>query len=810
MASTLRLDVVLGMLDKASGPLKKLRGNASGTGKGLDALKANLKALENHKKLSANFLQLGDRLSQAKERMAGMTGTSKAAQAQLEKQQVTVQKMTAAWAKAGAQLRSSRDALQLNGQGQQTLKQRIDSTTAAIEKQANAQSRLDRYKQQHGFAMMRGGMITGAGVASVYAGRRTFEGTRNILMPGMSFDKEMSRTQALARLEKDSPEMAAIRKQARDLGASTMFSATEVAQGQSFLAMAGFKPEAITSAMPGLLDLSKAGDTELGRTADIASNILSGFEIDPKQMGMVSDVLTMATTTANVNLEMLGNTMSYVGPVAQTLGMDLQTASAMAGLLGNAGIQSEKAGTALRAMMLRLSAPTGAAAGAIKELGLNLSDDKGNMRNIVDILADTAKAVDGMGNMEQMRILKEIFGEEPASGMATLLKRGGSGEIAKYLEVIRQSEGAARKTAGIMADNLTGDWDQIKSAWEDIGIGLFEANKEEFRAWAQTIVKGINIIGRWFDEHPNVSKWLVRAALALSAVSIAMGSVLVPLGILYAKGFLLRWLIVRMGVSLVGTAGRVAILAGWLTKAWPAVLALGKGFASLLMRLTPLGWAFTLLSIAGSMLYEKWDEVVAGGKMLWADLANFLTTVFDGAINYLTVTLPEKFKNIGAEMINGLKAGFTERWQRVKDELSMMADVDIIGYWKDKFGIRSPSRLFIGLGGHMTDGLAIGLERGAQAVRTATAGLAAAGTVSIGTAGFATAGTVNMVSATPMLPPMAAQSAAPQATSNTYQITINAAPGMDAQAIAVAVRTELDRRERKKSSRVLSQFHDTE
>src|SRR5690606_12610984 len=137
-----------------------------------------------------------------------------------------------------------------------------------------------------------------------------------LLAEGAEFSKVMSEVQALTRLDKGSDQLAMLREQARHLGATTMFSATDAARGQRFLAMAGFTPEAIKAAMPSLLDMALAGDMELGRTADIASNILSAFKLDPSKMGYVSDVLTKAFTTSNMSLEQLGETMKYVAPVA--------------------------------------------------------------------------------------------------------------------------------------------------------------------------------------------------------------------------------------------------------------------------------------------------------------------------------------------------------------------------------------------------------------------------------------------------------------------------------------------------------------
>ncbi|GHU38883.1 hypothetical protein AGMMS50256_38480 [Betaproteobacteria bacterium] len=185
---------------------------------------------------------------------------------------------------------------------------------------------------------------------------------------GVEFEATMSKVQALTRLDRDSPEMAALNTQARELGAKTMFSATEAAQGQAFLAMAGFSPEHVLQSMPAMLDMAKAGDMDLARTADIASNVQTAMGLDASQMPRIADTLTMAFTSSNVSLEMLGETMKYMAPAARAAGMSLEEASAMAGLLGNAGIQASMAGTSLRNVITRLAAPPKAAGEALSEL----------------------------------------------------------------------------------------------------------------------------------------------------------------------------------------------------------------------------------------------------------------------------------------------------------------------------------------------------------------------------------------------------------------------------------------------------------
>ncbi|EJE0162464.1 phage tail tape measure protein, partial [Escherichia coli] len=167
---------------------------------------------------------------------------------------------------------------------------------------------------------------------------------------------------------------------------------SDAASGQSFLAMAGFTPQAIQAALPGVLNMALAGGVELGETADIGSNILTQFNLTADQMDRVGDTLTAAFTRTNTDLRALGETMKYTGPVAAKLGISLEEAAAMAGMLANNGLRGSDAGTAMRASLSRLASPPKAAADALKELGVSVADARGKMRPMEDVLLDLYKA----------------------------------------------------------------------------------------------------------------------------------------------------------------------------------------------------------------------------------------------------------------------------------------------------------------------------------------------------------------------------------------------------------------------------------
>lgn len=872
----LRLRVVLDLADKALAPLKRIsRGSqdAAGTLKaareqlkqleatqksigsfreartGLEGMQAQLQAARNKvRELAKSYGQAGPPTKQMAAALAAAKSEASQLSTKFDAQRLKVQQLRDKLHAAGISTKNLADHDRQLRTSIAATRTGIEQQTKALQQQSEAQRKLAKLQQQAAKGAAIGAGMSGAGAVALYGGQRALRGTAGLLSAGMDFDAQMSKVQALTRLEKESADYAMLRAQALELGASTMFSATEAAQGQAFLAMAGFDPKAIKGAMPGLLDMAKAGDLDLGRAADISSNILSAFGIDPNKMGNVADTLTKVFTTSNVNLEMLGNTMSYVGPVARAAGVDLETTAAMAGLLGNVGIQGEKGGTALRAMLLRLSAPTGGAAKMLDKLKVKTRDAKGNVRNVMEVLADLAKQTEKMGSAQKLEALKTIFGEEPTAAMTELLSQAGAGGILEYLNKVRDSAGAAGKTAGIMADNLTGDLDEMSSTWEDVRISLFDANQGEIRAWAQTITAGIRSVGDWFKANPVAAQWLVRLVVGFAALTAITGALLIPLGLIVAKTMAMRWIFAKLGVS----NGIVAIFKGlfaWGSKLVPLVVR----FAPMLLRLLgPVG----LLITAGWMLYSNWQGICGGAKALWNDFSNWfmgwantigswlaglwsgvkaavstaITGLVDGvksildggvgawvtallnfspmgllwntfttALSALGIQVPEQFRNFGSFIMDGLIGGITGKLAALKDTVVGVAS-SAASWFKEKLGIASPSKVFTQFGGWISEGAANGIEAGQAAVRAAAlamAGAAAAPTLAMD-------GPVSTAPA-PMLASRA--SAAPVAGGHT-EIHIHAAPGMDPQAIARAVSQELDRRERQRASRGRSALSD--
>ena len=246
------------------------------------------------------------------------------------------------------------------------------------------------------------------------------------LAPGVGvaadFEAAISSVGAVSRASVS--ELAALESAALDLGASTAWSASQVAEAEKYLAMAGFSVKDNIAALPGVLNLASAAQEDLGNTANIASNILSAFRMEAGQTGDVADILTAAFTSSNTTLAGLASTMTNAAPIAAAAGASLADVAAMAGKLGDVGIDASVAGTGIKIMFQRLQGPAGAAAQTLKKLGIETKDAAGNMLPIFDILGSLQSATAAMGTADKATDFKKIFGEEAVGSVTALMGTG--------------------------------------------------------------------------------------------------------------------------------------------------------------------------------------------------------------------------------------------------------------------------------------------------------------------------------------------------------------------------------------------------
>ncbi|EKG4555768.1 phage tail tape measure protein, partial [Escherichia coli] len=488
-------------------------------------------------------------------------------------------------------------------------------------------------------------LAIGAAAAGGYAAGR-------FLQPAIGFGKEMSRVQALTRIDKNSPQFKALREQALKLGSETQFTASDAASGQSFLAMAGFTPQAIQAALPGVLNMALAGGVELGETADIGSNILTQFNLTADQMDRVGDTLTAAFTRTNTDLRALGETMKYTGPVAAKLGISLEEAAAMAGMLANNGLRGSDAGTAMRASLSRLASPPKAAADALKELGVSVADARGKMRPMEDVLLDLYKATQKYGQVDQVSFFKDIAGEEAFVGLQTLVAAAGSGELQKLTRELQGARGEADRVAKVMADNLDGDLKNLDSAWEGLRIRISDLVDGPLRFVTQWFTRVLEKITSLAQAHPVLTRQLLIAGGALLAMTATIGSLSLVIGVLYGKLATLR-----LGFDILTRSMNVV-------RVLPALWGMVTGSVSLLggaigALFSPVGLIVAALAGAAVLIWKYWDPIRA-----------FFAGVFSGIMERLT-PLRETFERFGP-VFDAIGSGISQVFNWFKSLLSPM------------------------------------------------------------------------------------------------------------------------------------------
>ncbi|ELS7903808.1 phage tail tape measure protein [Escherichia coli] len=521
----------------------------------------------------------------------------------------------------------------------------LERERQALARVTRARERYSRAQETAGKLKTGGALAIGAAAAGGYAAGR-------FLQPAIGFGKEMSRVQALTRIDKNSPQFKALREQALKLGSETQFTASDAASGQSFLAMAGFTPQAIQAALPGVLNMALAGGVELGETADIGSNILTQFNLTADQMDRVGDTLTAAFTRTNTDLRALGETMKYTGPVAAKLGISLEEAAAMAGMLANNGLRGSDAGTAMRASLSRLASPPKAAADALKELGVSVADARGKMRPMEDVLLDLYKATQKYGQVDQVSFFKDIAGEEAFVGLQTLVAAAGSGELQKLTRELQGARGEADRVAKVMADNLDGDLKNLDSAWEGLRIRISDLVDGPLRSVMQWLTRVLEKITSLAQAHPVLTRQLLIAGGALLAMTATIGSLSLVIGVLYGKLATLR-----LGFDILTRSMNVV-------RVLPALWGMLTGSVSLLggaigALFSPVGLIVAALAGAAVLIWKYWDPIRA-----------FFAGVFSGIMERLN-PLRETFERFGP-VFDAIGSGISQVFNWFKSLLSPM------------------------------------------------------------------------------------------------------------------------------------------
>lgn len=405
---------------------------------------------------------------------------------------------------------------------------------------------------------------------------------------GMAFEKQMSVVKSISNAT--AGDMETLSKKAKEMGATTKFSASEAGQAMEYMAMAGWKTSQMLSGIDGIMNLAAASDAELGTTSDIVTDALSAFKMSADDAEHFSDVLAQASSNANTDVLKMGETFKYVAPLAGALTYSVEDVALGIGLMANSGIKASQAGTAMRSWLTRMAKPTKESGQAMKDLNLSITDSKGNMLSYADVIYNTKRAFDKLTPAEQSSYAAMLAGKTGMSGLLAVVNASEE-DINKLMDSIENCNGAAKKMAEIRLDNLAGDVTILKSGLEGLGIQIYEEINEPLRNAAQfitdvvsnisdelragnmlpTIIRNskefgnavfdfaqpIIMIGEWLWKHPDVIvSTLTGIGTTLIAYKIANNVMKL------AQAFTA---LSPAGATILGIAGAVAVISGIAT-----------------------------------------------------------------------------------------------------------------------------------------------------------------------------------------------------------------------------------------------------
>ncbi len=288
---------------------------------------------------------------------------------------------------------------------------------------------------------------------------------------GSDFESGMSKVAAISGAS--GQELEKLTDKAKEMGSTTKFSATESAAAFEYMAMAGWKTEDMLNGIEGIMSLAAASGEDLATTSDIVTDALTAFGMKASDAGHFSDVLAQASSNANTNVGMMGETFKYVAPVAGALGYTAEDTALAIGLMANAGIKGSSAGTALRSMMSRLTKPTKEVQSAMNRLGISLTDDNGKMKSLNEVMTDLRNGFNGLSEAEAAELASSLAGQEAMSGLLAIVNASDD-DFKKLERSIYNCDGAAARMAETMSDNLQGQITILKSGVEGLAISLYE------------------------------------------------------------------------------------------------------------------------------------------------------------------------------------------------------------------------------------------------------------------------------------------------------------------------------------------------
>lgn len=557
--------------------------------------------------LRQEFQQSAQQVNQLEQHLQTMERDLQQSAQRINTLETQVEQLTREMQQATQQINQMNSALNQNatsaqhaGNSMAALRERFGGVS---ERQATMLNGLDRAS----------GALFSTGAAATIAGGAIAAGLGSSVKVAANFESQMAKVGAISGAT--GGQLSSLTETAKELGASTTKSASEVAVGMQNLAASGFEVNDIIGAMPGIIAASEAAQEDMAMTSETLAAALNAFGMEAKESSHIADVLSQSANQSAAGILDMQYSFKYAAPVAKMLGISLEELSAATGIMADSGIKGEQAGTSLRAALLRLADPPKSASKALDALGISITDSDGKMKPFHDIIGQVGNATKDMGNAQKAAALSNIFGTEAVSGMLAVIEAGPD-KLQKLTQGLKDSGGAAADTAKKMQDNLNGSLNQLSGSFETLQISVGNALIPMIRI----IADGLGMLTDAFNALPGPVQTVLTVILTLVGVFLLLaGPALIILGFLpgIIEGFAL--LAGAMGMTsgaLLGVVGTALTVIG-------VIAAIAIGIALL--------WSHS--ETFRSIVYAAIDGVKAAFDSLMVKVNQvkaFLTTAWSG------------------------------------------------------------------------------------------------------------------------------------------------------------------------------------
>lgn len=461
---------------------------------------------------------------------------------------------------------------------------------------------------------------------------------------GASFEAQMSKVQAISGAS--TADMVRLTEMAKKMGRITKFSATESGKSLEYMGMAGWKTNQMIAGLPGIMNLSAASGEELGLVSDIVTDALTAFRLKAEDAGRFADVLAAASSNSNTNVAMMGETFKYAAPLAGALGYSIEDTAVSIGLMANAGIKADQAGTSLRGVLTNLAKPSKQNLKYIKKLGISLTDTAGKVKPLSKLLGEFRVKFQRLGEAERTEYAAGIAGKNAMSGFLAMMN-GSDADFEKLTKAIAESSGSAKQMADIMNNNLYGQLTLLKSNVEGIGIRFYEAFGEKAK-------NSVAIFSAWLTRLQDEGVIDSIATKAGEAFKITVDKIREGVAWLRENGEQVKGIIKKIaigfgifkGIQIVGNiikslndvilfvktiwtmAKGIPKLFGGMKAAFSGLLGAGKAVLGLLAAhpaVAIVAGVVAAVAGIGILIYKNWDKV----KPILSDTADKLRAMWD-------------------------------------------------------------------------------------------------------------------------------------------------------------------------------------